>query len=210
MKIVPAVLADDAKDFERKLSIATPLSNEVQVDIATSDFVDSSSLNIDEVLAIIAKTKLNVSYHLMTRDIARHIDRIASQPYHRIIVHAEAEPDYDRFYKMVDKDKRGLAINPETSVDKVAAELDSFGELLILTVHPGHSGGQFIAEAVGKITNAKRLEPHLTVSADGGINENNISKLITAGCDIAYIGSALLETENPKEYYDKLKSLSSG
>jgi len=205
MKIIPAVLAADAKDFERKLSIATPLSNEVQVDIATSDFVDSNSLGIDEVLAIIAKTKLNVSYHLMTRDIAKHIDRISSQPYRRIIIHAEAEPDFDRFYKLVDKDKRGLAINPETSVDKVAAELDNFTELLILTVHPGHSGGQFIPETVGKIKDAKRLAPHLTVSADGGINENNISELKSAGYDITYIGSALLESENPKEYFDRLR-----
>ena len=199
MRIVPAILSDTIDDFERKLHVASTLCTSVQIDVATDDLVGRDSLKIGDIVNIVDKSKLTANYHLMTRDIIEHINKLDGHKFHRIIIHGEADPDYKRFYKLVDRQKRGLAINPETPLDDILPVLDDFDELLILTVHPGRSGGKFIPEALSKIERAKECFPHLTVSADGGIDENNLPTLRNMGFNIAYVGSALFDSPNPRE-----------
>lgn len=198
MKIIPAILSDNANDFERKLHTASTICTSVQLDVATNDLVGTDSLALHDIVDIVDRSKLSATYHLMTHDITKHINILHGHKYHRIIIHAEAEPDYRRFYKSVDRHKRGLAINPETPIADALPLLDDFDELLILTVHPGRSGGTFLPETLNKIERAKENFPHLVVSADGGINEDNLSTLRNLGYNIAYVGSALFESDDPR------------
>lgn len=217
MKVIPAILSDTIDDFEHKLHVASTLCTSVQIDVAAGDFtmpfrsldynrrrrrVNHDSLNIDDVVDVVDESKLTATYHLMTRDIVDHISKLQSHNYHRIIIHAEASPDYRRYYKHIDRQRRGLAINPETPIADALRVLDDFDELLIMTVHPGRSGGRLIPEALNKIERAKQCFPHLTVSADGGIGEDNLPTLRQLGYDIAYVGSTIFNSPNPKEIFD--------
>jgi len=204
MRITPAILSSNIDDFTHKLQVASTLCTSVQIDIATPEFAGTSSVAIDSVISVLDKSKLSATYHLMTRDIIGHIKKLHGHKFHRIIIHAETDPDYKRIIKLVDRQKRGLAINPETPIADVLPLLDDFDELLIMTVHPGHSGGRFLPETLSKIERAKQCFPHLTVSADGGIDGDNIPTLRNLGYDIAYIGSAIFTSPNPRIAFTEL------
>ena len=58
-----------------------------------------------------------------------------------------------------------------------------------------------VQETVFPYTNGGSMHG-LTVSADGGIAEDNLSTLRNLGFDIAYVGSALFDSPNPKGIFE--------
>ena len=81
---------------------------------------------------------------------------------------------------------------------------------LIMTVEPGKGGQKLIPSTIEKIKKlntyivANNLE--LDIEADGGINVENVKKVAEAGTDIIVSGSAILNSENYKEYIKNLKN----
>jgi len=63
-----------------------------------------------------------------------------------------------------------------------------------MTVNPGFGGQKFIPYCVEKIKKLKKIREernlNFKISVDGGVNEKNVSDVVSAGSDIVVSGSA--------------------
>lgn len=103
--------------------------------------------------------------------------------------------------------KAGLAIKPETDVEKLDPYLPLIDYVLVLSVHPGPSGQPFIPEVLEKVNYLRRNYPDMPILIDGGMNPERASMAIGAGADIIVIGSGLFKAENPSEVIETIRSL---
>ena len=94
----------------------------------------------------------------------------------------------------------GIALNPGTDLGRIEPLLDLVDFVLVMTVNPGFGGQKFIESALGKVPALReQLPPHVAVEVDGGIDRDNISRVVEAGGNWLVAGSAVFGAEDPGE-----------
>src|SRR3989344_8883282 len=93
----------------------------------------------------------------------------------------------------------GLAINPESSLEKLTAYVELVDFVQFMTVKPGAQGQQFDASVLDKINIFKTMLPGLPVQVDGGIDELTLPLVLRAGALDVVVGSQIYQS--PKESY---------
>jgi len=204
--IIPAILKDNFNDFQQKLKKVENLSSWLQIDISDGKFTANKTLSLKDILPI--KFKQNLELHLMVFNPEKYFFEAEKLNAKRVIVHFEAvEKNINDFLSKKYLFTLGLALNPETKVEKIFPYLSKVNFILILGVTPGAQGQKFQKKVLEKIKKIKTFFPKTIVEVDGGINEKTIQKISQAGTDIFVVGSALLTAEDPKKEMEKLKKL---
>ena len=78
--------------------------------------------------------------------------------------------------------------------------------VLIMSVHPGFGGQDFIPEVLEKVKWIREHYPDLDIQIDGGITDKTAPLAIEAGANILVSGSYILKNDNPKEAAEKLRT----
>ena len=101
--------------------------------------------------------------------------------------------------------KCGLAINPNTNIDALEPYISNIDLILVMSVMPGYGGQLFIGDSYRKLEYLKNEYKDITISVDGGINQDNIYKLRSL-VDMLVIGSYLsTETKEKVEMIRNIK-----
>lgn len=177
------------------------------IDVMDGEFVKNDThdimLEYSEYLDHITKVPKDV--HLMVKDVKNFIDSYAIFAPNIITFHYEALARDEEVMKTIEyaktKGRRvGLAIKPETNVEKIKKFLPYVHVVLVMTVEPGKGGQEIIKDTIEKI---KELDKYRTeekldfdIEADGGIKVENSQELINAGTDILVAGTAILESND--------------
>ena len=98
----------------------------------------------------------------------------------------------------------GISIKPATPVEEVYPYLPFVQMVLVMSVEPGFGGQAFIPESLDKIRQLREYidanDLSVRIEVDGGIDKENVRKVIEAGADIFVAGSAVFKepgiTEN--------------
>lgn len=172
----------------------------IHFDIMDGIFTENPTRNVDEMINIVSKLKKPVDIHLMVNDLKKYIDKVLPLKPNYITIHFENK----NFEEMIDYIKSndikvGLAINPETDVEKIYPYLDKIDLVLVMSVTPGKGGQKFI-DISDKIN---KLKNKITIEVDGGINNETISKVKDA--DIIVTGSYITDSDDYKGQVYKLK-----
>jgi ribulose-phosphate 3-epimerase len=73
--------------------------------------------------------------------------------------------------------------------------------LLVMSVHPGFGGQEFMAEVIPKVARAaeraRRDDLPLTIEVDGGIDVDTVGRMAEAGADTFVAGSAIFGHPEP-------------
>ncbi len=93
---------------------------------------------------------------------------------------------------------RGLALNPGTPLEWLAAPLlDEVDLVVLLAVDPGWSGQTPSPEIYARVAKVKELIAargrEILVCVDGGVTRDNIALLAASGADIVVTGSAVFD-----------------
>jgi ribulose-phosphate 3-epimerase len=106
--------------------------------------------------------------------------------------------------------KPAISLNPHTDVSLLEPVLGDLNMVLIMTVNPGFGGQTFIEASWNKI---RRLRKMITnagsdtlIQVDGGVNEENIGKLIDAGVDVFVVGNTIFAADDPLRMIRTLKN----
>ena len=103
----------------------------------------------------------------------------------------------------------GIAIKPETPIEKVYEYLPYIHMCLIMTVEPGKGGQTLITDMIAKIdelkTYAEKNSLEIDIEADGGINLKTAERVKNAGANILVAGTAILKAADYKVIIDELK-----
>jgi len=197
-RLVPSIIARNQKELEERIAKVSS-AKILQLDIMDGRFVSHSSLDFNFRLP----KGHYYETHLMIRDPEKWIKRN-----HRkagtIIVHFESLKDHEKMNKVMrflkSKKKRiGLAIRPETDIEKIIGYLDFVDEVLVMAVHPGKYGARFLPKTMRKVMQLRKLEPRLDIEVDGGITPKTIKKAKEAGANIFICGSYIMESDQPKK-----------
>lgn len=173
----------------------------IHLDVMDGHFVDNITLGPVVVEAVRAESRLPFHTHLMIDEPLRYSGRFADAGSDLIVFHVEASDAPDGVIRAIRDAGRqpGLALNPETPADAVLPYLDRIELLLVMTVHPGWGGQEFLPEVLPKMAALRREIAGrgltLPIGVDGGVNRDTIGSAYAAGGEVLVAGSALYSTD---------------
>lgn len=187
------------------------------IDVMDGKFVKNNTVELmteySEYLNSITNIPLDV--HLMVEDVISFIKSFIIFEPRNITIHYEAAKDKKELldwisYIKENNSKAGISIKPNTNIEEIYDILPYIHTVLIMTVEPGEGGQDLLPETIQKIKKIKEYidknSLDVDIEADGGINLNNIEALKDAGCDIAVVGTGIINSDNYKETIGRMKS----
>ena len=100
----------------------------------------------------------------------------------------------------------GVAFNPESEPEEVAAVAGDADLVLCMSIHPGYSGQKFMPEAVDRIRRLRAALPdRVYIQVDGGIDHETIGRAYDAGARLLVAGSAIFGREDVAHAYRGLQ-----
>jgi ribulose-phosphate 3-epimerase len=177
----------------------------IHLDIMDNLFVPNKTKDINFVTQLLKDTKKPLDVHLMVSDIFKYIDDYKTLNPEFITFHIEAYHNPKEVIEYIKKNniKVGISLKPGTQVTEIIKYLDIIDLVLIMSVEPGFGGQEFIVETSNKIKQIKQINPNITVSIDGGINDITVDHCQDA--DIIVVGSYITNSDNYQEQINKLK-----
>lgn len=210
IKIAPSILAADVLNLERDARRVMEAGGDwLHIDVMDAHFVHNLAYS-PEVVARLRKTfDVPLDVHLMMDQPGRYLDVFLDAGADILTIHTEIGGDIGG---MLDKIRRrgakaGLALKPGTGLSAVAPWLSQADLILTMTVEPGF-GGQKLNEAVpDKIAELRAMGYQGEIEADGGLNEENLGRLIARGLSVAVMGTAVFRAENPREMIRRMHAM---
>jgi len=169
----------------------------VHFDVMDGHFVEAISMGPAVLRSVRPHASVPYHTHLMVSRPLRQVAAFAEAGSDLIAFHVEADDDPGAVIDAIHALGRdaGLALNPETPVDAVLPFLDRIELLLVMTVHPGRGGLQFIHEVLSRMAflrdEIERRGLDVPIAVDGGVNLETIGAAHAAGGEVLVAGWAL-------------------
>ena len=93
----------------------------------------------------------------------------------------------------------GIAINPETSLEKIKQISQEVAEVMVMGIHPGRQGQPFLSSTYDRVKEA--CDFCQIVAVDGSVNDTTIARLIDSGASRLVIGSYLQKGDIDENFY---------
>ena len=142
--------------------------------------------------------------HLMVDNPLRHFPQIARAGGDSATFHYEVVDDVPATIAAAREHglRAGVAFNPESEPEDVAAVAADADLVLCMSIHPGYSGQKFMPEAVDRIRRLREALPDgVHVQVDGGIDHETIGAAHEAGATLLVAGSAIFGSADPVQAY---------
>lgn len=147
----------------------------IHFDVMDGKFVSNKNITVSELPKLIDNVKKKIDIHFMVSNPDKYIEKICYYNIEYITIHYEIKNLEDYIDKIKNYGfKVGIAVKPETDIEKIYYLLDKINLVLIMSVEPGKSGQKFI-DVSDKINKLKQeiinRKLNVKISVDGGINE---------------------------------------
>ena len=197
-------------------NLETAKTDYFHIDVMDGIFVESNTTEkmIEYCDYLNSITNIPLDIHLMVKDIKKYIDMFVPYNPNIITIHYESVTNKDELLDMLDyiklnNCKAGIAIKPDTDINKIYDILKNVHLVLIMTVEPGKGGQTLITDMIAKIdelkTYAEKNSLEIDIEADGGINLKTAERVKNAGANILVAGTAILKAADYKVIIDELK-----
>ncbi len=203
-------LADTIAELERAGADA------IHFDLEDGHFVPVMTLGTRLIAELRPLTRLPFDVHLMVDNPEQIVPLVASLGADAISVHYEACLYPRRTLRMIQGmgKRAGLAFNPKTPFPRVDYLLPYLDFVLILTTEPEMPDCPYLPAVLDNVRAAaafaKEHHPRLGITADGGIDADNIAEVVAAGADTIVSGRAVFAggeiTANLRRLRDALRS----
>jgi ribulose-phosphate 3-epimerase len=204
-----------AADFARLADDLAPLLDAgakiFQFDVGDGHFVEPITIGpivLQAISPLFRERGGILDVHLMTKHPQRHFAAFARAGADSVTAHFEVVGSDVAAVKAQARELGlgfGLAFNPETAVEDVAAAAKGVDVVLCMGVHPGYSGQAYISETTERVRRLRELlPPEVHVQVDGGVGLENVGELREAGADLFVAGSSVFDGVDPPAAYRRL------
>jgi len=196
VKIAPSILSADFGKLAAEVA-AIGEADYVHVDVMDGHFVPNLTIGPVVVEAVRRATKLPLDVHLMIEDAERWVSAYAEAGADVIGVHVEACPHLHRTLGQIRGlgKKASVVLNPASPLEAIEWVLGEVDQVLIMSVNPGFGGQKFIASALDKIRQLRKLIDDrglsVDIEVDGGIKLENVAEVCAAGANVIVSGSGV-------------------
>ena len=197
-KIAPSILsADFARLGEEVRTVERAGADLIHFDVMDGHFVPNISIGVPVLKSVRKVTALPLDAHLMISEPDKYIEAFVKAGANSISVHEEVCPDLPAIAGRIRKlgARASIAINPETGIERVLAAAEHLDMILVMSVHPGFGGQEFIPGALDKLRAIRRdLDRRglaVDLEIDGGIKVDNIADVKAAGANVFVSGSGI-------------------
>ncbi len=130
-----------------------------------------------------------------------------------LTIHAETEPQL--LHASLSSIRRaglraGVALGPASGLERVRPVLEIVDLVLVMSVTPGFGGQSLIETTLERTRDLVRLRAaegyRYLIQMDGGINGDNVGRVVLAGCDVVVAGSAVFEAPDPGACLDAMRA----
>jgi ribulose-phosphate 3-epimerase len=210
--IAPSVLAADFANLEQDITMVNSSEADwFHIDIMDGVFVPNISFGMPVLKAIqnIAKKPLDV--HLMIIDPDRYITTFADLGAEILTVHYEACNHLHLTLQKIKSCgmKAGVALNPHTPIHNLHTIIQDIDLVCLMSVNPGFGGQSFIENTFEKVKELQMLiqknKTNCLIEIDGGVTDQNASRLISCGADVLVAGSYVFKAKDPQANIRLLK-----
>lgn len=212
--ISPSMLSCDFANMQRDIEmINSSQADWFHVDVMDGVFVPNISFGFPVIEAMKKHATKPLDVHIMIENPDDYIEEFKRVGTDILTVHYEACRHLHRTIQAIKQAgmKAGVALNPHTPVSALSEVIADVDLVLIMSVNPGFGGQKFIANAVNKVAETKRLiqatGSNAIIEVDGGVNLETGKLLVDAGADVLVAGSFVFGSTNPSATIEQLKSL---
>ncbi|HLZ72488.1 MAG TPA: ribulose-phosphate 3-epimerase [Dehalococcoidia bacterium] len=198
VKIAPSILAADfARLGEQVQAIEAAGADWVHVDAMDGQFVPNITFGPLIAAAVKRSSALPIDLHAMIAEPERQIRAFADAGASLLTVHAEATVHLHRLVHDIKHAGMlaGVAVNPATPLDAVKWIAPDLDLLLVMSINPGWGGQKFLALALPKLHEARRLLDAAGSTAelevDGGVDTETAAACVAAGATVLVAGTAV-------------------
>jgi ribulose-phosphate 3-epimerase len=211
--IAPSILsADFAALGDAIAAVERGGADLIHCDVMDGHFVPNLTIGPPVVKSIRRVAHIPLDVHLMITDPDRYIEAFADAGAAMMSVHVEVLPHLHRTVHAIKAlgVKAGVVLNPSTPVvalEQIAGDIDY---VLVMSVNPGFGGQTFIPRSESKVRDVRALLDRAGNSAmveiDGGIDQNNVARVVAAGARMIVAGSAVFHSSDPERATRELKA----
>ena len=176
-------------------------------DIGDGHFVEPITIGpvvLESIAPLVHEAGAVLDCHLMVDNPLRHFPQIARAGGDSVTFHFEVVDDVPATIAAARGHGlgAGVAFNPESEPEDVAAAAVDADLVLCMSIHPGYSGQKFMPDALDRIARLRAALPeHVRVQVDGGIDAETIGPAHAAAATLLVAGSAVFGRGDPAGSY---------
>ena len=193
-----SILDCDFNNLEYEINrVNNSNSDLIHIDIMDGKFVPNNTMEKFDMNKISKYSDKNFDVHLMVENPIDYISTFVTPLTDYISIHLESK-GIDQSLKSIKENgiKCGLAINPDTEIQKLYPFLEIIDMVIIMSVFPGKGGQKFIENTYDKVETLRNHDKNIDISVDGGVGSSNSKKLISKGASTLVSGSYLMKSNN--------------
>jgi ribulose-phosphate 3-epimerase len=179
-------------------------------DVGDGHFVEPVTIGpivLESISPIVHRYDGAIDVHLMVEDPAKYFAAVAAAGGDSVTFHYEAVDDVAATMRAAREQELqvGVAFNPESDPEAVAAVAGDADLVLCMSIHPGYSGQPFQEQTFARVAALRAALPaNVYIQVDGGVGAENVRQLYDEGVRLLVAGSAIFSREDLPRAYRRL------
>jgi len=211
VEIEPSLLAADFTRLGEQIEIVLSAGARIfHFDVGDGHFVEPVTMGpvvLSAVAPVVHARGGVVDCHLMVDNPAHHFPQIAKAGGDSVTFHYEVVEDVPATISLARELglEVGVAFNPESEPEAVAAVAAEADIVLCMSIHPGYGGQTLMPEALDRLGRTRAALPDsVYVQVDGGVDNDNVRSVYDAGATLIVAGTAVFGREDLPRAYRRL------
>ena len=211
VEIEPSLLAADFTRLGEQIEIVLSAGARIfHFDVGDGHFVEPVTMGpvvLSAVAPVVHARGGVVDCHLMVDNPAHHFPQIAKAGGDSVTFHYEVVEDVPATIALARELglEVGVAFNPESEPEAVAAVAAEADIVLCMSIHPGYGGQTLMPEALDRLARTRAALPDsVYVQVDGGVDNDNVRSVYDAGATLIVAGTAVFGREDLLRAYRRL------
>jgi len=211
VEVEPSLYAADFANLGEQMDVLLRTGARVfHFDVGDGHFVEPITMGpvvLQAVAPLVHAHGGAMDCHLMVDNPARHFPQIAEAGGNSATFHYEVVEDVPATIALAREHGLGVgvAFNPESEPEEVAAVAGDADLVLCMSIHPGYGGQEFMPGALERIARTRAALPEsVHVQVDGGIDNDNVRAVYDAGATLLVAGTSIFHREDLPRAYRRL------